>query len=202
MSSSGGNSSTFRKLDKHTVNRVSRIMILSMGGGMGLSSLARSPVDWSRKRKAALIAFALIMAYLQSFYILGVYISDMEYWGTVWIGVTVEQRLLSFALGLLANFGLMAMPFLRAPGRILRTLLALSLSFGLLISAGWLSHDLWVLGLPDVGRTPSTQSAVIFLIDVLLYILPIMLRIAYFLVIFLNLWLLVSLAQISLTVRR
>jgi hypothetical protein len=92
------------------------------------------PADWSWKRKTALIVFALIMAYLHSFYILGFYVSDMEYWGTVWIGVTVEQRLLSFGLGLFANFGLIAVLLLRAPGPTLWAVIALSLTSGLLIS--------------------------------------------------------------------
>lgn len=101
------------------------------------------PADWPRWRKAILIAFALIMAYLHSFYILGFYVSGMEYWGTVWIGVTTEQRLLSFGHAVLANLGPVAMLFLRKLGRLLRFLLAISLSCGALISVGWLTSDLW-----------------------------------------------------------
>ena len=112
---------------------------------------SRVPADWPRRRKAALIAFALIMAYLHSFYLLGFYVSEDEYWWPVWTGMTAEQRLLSFALALFANFGLMAMPFLRAPGRVLRALVTLSLSFGLAISVAWLGHDIYALGLPDMG---------------------------------------------------
>jgi hypothetical protein len=125
---------------------------------MRLPSPSRSPLNWSCKRKVALILFALIMAYLQSFDILGFYTSDTEYWGTVWIGVTAEQRLLSFALGLLANLGLMAMPFLRQPGRMLRTLVALSLGFGLLISTAWLRHGLDTLPIPGSESNASIKQ--------------------------------------------
>jgi hypothetical protein len=111
------------------------------------------PADWSWKRKTALIVFALIMAYLHSFYILGFYVSDMEYWGTVWIGVTVEQRLLSFGLGLFANFGLIAVLLLRAPGPTLCAVIALSLTSGLLISVVWLGRHLWLGGLLNSYNT-------------------------------------------------
>jgi hypothetical protein len=151
--------------------------------------------DWSWRRKAALIVFALIMAYLHSFYILGFYVSEMEYWGTVWIGVTAEQRLLSFGLALFANLGLMAIPFLRAPGRALRTVVALSLTVGVLISVAWLGHDLWILGLPEPGPLPSAEQLVIFVIDVLLFILPVLVRILYAVTICLNFWFLVNLAR-------
>jgi hypothetical protein len=129
------------------------------------------PADWSRKRKALLIVFALMMAYLHSFYILGFYTSKPEYWGTVWIRVTAEQRLLSFVLGLCANAGLIAMPFLRTPGRILRALVALSLTSGLLISVAWLGRDLWVLGLPELGHVSKSEGFAFFLIDLLFSIL-------------------------------
>lgn len=79
----GDNPSTFRKLDKDTHNHISRLIILSADMRMSLASPNRAPAGWSRKRKASLIVFALIMAYLQSFYILGFYTSDIEYWGTV-----------------------------------------------------------------------------------------------------------------------
>jgi hypothetical protein len=116
----------------------------------------RLPAEWSNGRKTALIVFALLMAYLHSFYILGFYVSDMEYWGTVWIGVTAKQRLLSFGLGLLANFGLIAAPFLRAPGRTLRAVVALSLTSGFLISVVWLGRDLWV------GDLLNSYNTVVF----------------------------------------
>ena len=87
------------------------------------------------------------MAYLHSFHILGFYTSDIEYWGTVWIGVTPGQRLLSFALGLFANFGLIATPFLRAPGLLMRSLIAVSLTSGLVVSIAWLAPDLRDIGL-------------------------------------------------------
>jgi hypothetical protein len=168
---------------------------------MSLSSLKRAPVHWSRKRTAALIVFALIMAYLHSFYILGFYTSDIEYWGTVWIGVTTEQRLLSFLLGLFANLGLMAMPFVRAPGRILSAAIALSLAFGLLISVAWLVGDLWDMGLPAPGRVPSTEGIVILLLDILLFALPIAVRVFYAAAIWLNLHFLLSLSGISFAAR-
>lgn len=140
--------------------------------------------DWSWKRKASVIVFALIMTYLHSFYILGFNVSEMEYWGTVWIGVTAEQRLLSFAIGLFANLGLMGMPFLRAPGRVLRAVVALSLTFGLLISIAWLSHDVWTLGLP------SSYNTMIF------RILDILVRIFYAIAIYLNLLFLIKVAEL------
>jgi transposase len=140
------------------------------------------PADWSRKRKASLIVFALIMAYLHSFYILGFYVSETEYWGTVWIGVTAEQRLLSFGLGLFANFGLMALPFLRAPGRVLRAVAVLSLTFGLLTSIAWLSHDIWTLGLP------SSYDTLLF------RVLDILVKVFYLIGIYLNLLLLIKVA--------
>jgi hypothetical protein len=168
---------------------------------MRLASPSRSPVDCSRKRKGGLILFALIMAYLQSFYILGFYTSDIEYWGTVWIGVTVEQRLLSFALGLFANLGLMAMPFLRAPGRVLRTGTALSLASGLLISIAWLTGDLWEMGLPEPGRVPSTERIVILLFDILLFVLPVAVRVFYGAAIWLNFRFLLCLSRMPFAVR-
>jgi hypothetical protein len=152
---------------------------------MSLASPNRAPAGWSRKRKASLIVFALIMAYLQSFYILGFYTSDIEYWGTVWIGVTVEQRLLSFALGLLANFGLMAIPFLRAPGRILRILVMLSLGFGLLISIAWLSHDIDALGL-----LPASYNTMFF------SVLHIVVRVLYAVLVYLDAIYLIKMARL------
>jgi hypothetical protein len=148
----------------------------------------RLPADWSWQRKAALIVFASIMAYLHSFYILGFYTSDIEYWGTVWIGVTAKQRLLSFGLGLFANLGLMAMPFLRAPGRLMRLLLVISLGCGALISTAWLLRDLWVLGLPEVGRVSMSRGIGFFVIALVFSILNIMIRIFYAIAILLNLW--------------
>lgn len=144
----------------------------------------RLPVDWSWRRKTALIVFALMMAYLHSFYILGFYVADMEYWGTVWIGVTAEQRVLSFGLALFANLGLMAMPCLRAPGRILRALVALSLTSGLLISVVWLSRDLWV------GSLLNSYNTVVF------SVLSVLVRIFYALTIFLNLLFLIRISRL------
>jgi hypothetical protein len=160
---------------------------------------AALPPDWSWQRKASLIVFALVMAYLHSFYILGFYVSETEYWGTVWIGVTAGQRLLSFALGLLANFGLMAMPFLRAPGRMLRAAVAVSLAFGLVISLAWLDADLWEWGLPQPGRVPSVVEGIaIFFLDVLLFVLPVAVRVFYVVTIWLTLRFLLSLVQLRL----
>lgn len=162
---------------------------------MSLSSPSRSPVDWSRKRKAGLILFALIMAYLQSFYILGFYTSDIEYWGTVWIGVTVEQRLLSFALGLLANFGLLAMPFLRAPGRILLTLMALSLAFGLLVSIAWLHYGLHTLSAPDLASDAFPTQPALSFIEIFFFVLSLLVRMFYAGAVLLSSWFLVLLAR-------
>ena len=125
-----------------------------------------SPVNWSRKRKVAVVVLALIMTYLHSFYILGFYVSHMEYWGTVWMWVTPEQRLLSFVLGLGANIGLLATPFLRAPGPILRALLTLSLAAGLALSVAWLVRDLWVMGLPDLQLPELSKPFIYTIIDI------------------------------------
>ncbi|MGH6902192.1 MAG: hypothetical protein ACREIR_05580 [Geminicoccaceae bacterium] len=142
------------------------------------------PTDWSWQRKTALIVFALIMAYLHSFYILSFYVSEMEYWGTVWIGVTAEQRLLSFGLGLLANFGLIAVLLLRAPGRPLRAVVALSLTSGLLISVLWLGRDLWVGGLLNSYNTVVFSA------------LSVLVRIFYAMTISLNLLFLIRISRL------
>jgi hypothetical protein len=158
-----------------------------MGVVVARSMAGRSaalPVDWSWQRKTALIVFALIMAYLHSFYILGFYVSEMEYWGTVWIGVTVEQRLLSFGLGFFANFGLIAVLLLRAPGRTLCAVVALSLTSGLLISVLWLGRDLWVGGLLN-----SYNTAVFSALSVLV-------RIFYAMAISLNLLFLIKISRL------
>jgi hypothetical protein len=155
------------------------------------------PADWSWGRKALLIVFALMMAYLHSFYILGFYTSKSEYWGTVWIGVTAEQRLLSFVLGVCANIGLIAMPFLRTPGRIVRTLVALSLTSGMLISVAWLGRDLWVLGLPELGPVSKSEGFAFFLIDLLFSILDVAIRVLYCVAILLNLSFLFRMSRLS-----
>jgi hypothetical protein len=165
---------------------------------MGLGSPSRSPVDWSRKRKAGLILFALIMAYLQSFYILAFYVSDMEYWGTVWIGVTAEQRLLSFLLALLANFGLIAMPLLRSPGRILSGMIALSLAYGMLLSIGWSSYGIGTLSMPVLEPNASRQQVEFWLIGICFFVLYFAVIAFYLGAILLNGWFLVILTRMFL----
>jgi hypothetical protein len=153
------------------------------------------PADWSRKRKALLIVFALMMTYLHSLYIVFFYVTDWDYWWPFWTGMTVEQRLLSYALALFTNFGLMAMPFVRAPGRLLRTLVAVSLGCGALISAAWLLRDLWVLGLPKLAPVSLSEGFAFFLIAVILEFLNIALRVLYATAILLNLWFLVKMTR-------
>lgn len=101
---------------------------------------------WSRRRRAWLFVLGLLMVYLHSLYILAFYVPEEEYWFPFWTGMTVADRLLSFLLAFIANFGLLAAPFLRTPGRWMRALLAASLCWGILISAAWLMRDMVVMG--------------------------------------------------------
>jgi hypothetical protein len=101
---------------------------------------------WSRKRRVAVFALGLLMLYLHSLYILAFYVPEEEYWFPFWTGMTVVDRLLSLVLAFIANFALLATPFLRTPGRWMRALLALSLCCGIAISAVWLAGRLVVMG--------------------------------------------------------
>jgi hypothetical protein len=110
--------------------------------------------------------------------------------------MTVWQRLLSLALALFANLGLMMTPFLRAPGRLLRAVVALSLACGLLISFAWLTGVLWEFGLPVFGRIPSVKDGVVvLLIDAFLFVLPIAVETFHVAAIWLNLRFLVRLVR-------
>jgi hypothetical protein len=109
--------------------------------------------------------------------------------------MTVEQRLFSYALALFANFGLLTMPFVRAPGRLTRPLLAISLGWGALISTAWLLRDLWVLGLPELGPVSTSKGVAFFMIAIILSILNIAIRIFYAIAIFLNLWFLMKIIR-------
>jgi hypothetical protein len=100
------------------------------------------PAGWSRKRRAAVAAFGLFMFYVQSVYFTGFYIPEEEYWFPFWTGMTVGDRLLSLVLALAANVGLIATPFVRAPGRLLRLLLIASLVSGAVVSLSWLTQSL------------------------------------------------------------
>jgi hypothetical protein len=102
--------------------------------------------SWSRQRRVAVAPFALFMLYVQSLYFTGFYIPEEEYWFPFWTGMTVSDRLLSLMLALAANVGLIATPFLRAPGRAVRFLLIASLVSGAAVSLAWLAQDLadWV----------------------------------------------------------
>ena len=121
--------------------------------------------------------------------------NDWDYWWPFWTGMTVEQRLFSYALALFANFGLMTMPFVRAPGRLTRPLLAISLGWGALISTAWLLRDLWVLGLPELGSVSTSKGVAFFMIAIILSILNIAIRIFYAIAIFLNLWFLMKIIR-------
>jgi len=100
------------------------------------------PAGWSRKRRAAVVAFGLFMFYVQSVYFTGFYIPEEEYWFPFWTGMTVGDRLLSLVLALAANVGLIMAPFLRAPGRVLRLPLIASLVSGAIVSLSWLTQNL------------------------------------------------------------
>lgn len=185
-------------LDRPEINRLigtnSYITVVS-AGMLGRRS-GPLPADWSWRRKASLIVFALMMTYLHSLYILFFYVTDWDYWWPFWTGMTVEQRLLSYALALFGNFGLMAMPFVRAPGPAVRLVLAASLGAGALISIAWLSHDLRVLGLPDLGPVSTSEGVAFFAIAVILSILNIAIRVFYATAILLNLWFLMQIIRI------
>jgi hypothetical protein len=60
--------------------------------------------------------------------------------------MTVGDRLLSLALGTGTNIGLIATPFLRAPGRTVRFLITASLISGAAVSLVWLGQSLadWI----------------------------------------------------------
>jgi hypothetical protein len=104
------------------------------------------PTGWSRKRRVAVFALGLLMLYLHSLYILAFYVPEEEYWFPFWTGMTVVDRLLSLILAFIANFALLAAPFLRTPGRWMRTVLAVSLCCGITISTVWLARRLVVMG--------------------------------------------------------
>ena len=150
---------------------------------------------WSRKKCAAVFALGLLMFYLHSLYILGFYVSEDEYWWPVWTGMTLQQRLLSHALALFANLSLLVMPFLRAPGGSMRAVLALSLTFGLVISIAWLARDLWTFGLLNIGSIPTTGHIGIFLGDIILLVSPLLLRGLFATAIFLESWFLFTLVK-------
>jgi hypothetical protein len=127
------------------------------------------PAGWSRKRRAAVAAFGLFMLYVQSVYFRGFYIPEEEYWFPFWTIMTVGDRLLSLVLALAANVGLIATPFLRAPGRLLRLLLIASLVSGAVVSLSWLIRDVvdWIntaIKCPDdfvqilLALAPSTAA--------------------------------------------
>jgi hypothetical protein len=122
------------------------------------------PADWSWRRKVSLIVFALMMTYLHSLYILRFYVSELEYWWPFWTGMTVEQRLFSYALALFANFALMAMPFLRTWGLRMRVLLVISLSCGIAISIAWLARNLIIMGFFPLWPRGSLSSGLITLL--------------------------------------
>jgi hypothetical protein len=102
--------------------------------------------SWARKRRVAVAAFGLFMLYIQSLYFTGFYIPEEEYWFPFWTGMTVGDRLLSLVLATATNIGLIATPFVRAPGRTLRLLLIASLVSGAAVSLAWLGKSLadWV----------------------------------------------------------
>jgi hypothetical protein len=154
------------------------------------------PADWSWKRKTTLVVFALMMTYLHSLYILGFYVSELEYWWPFWTGMTVEQRLFSYALALFANFGLLVAPFLRAPSRQLRASLAVSFGCGALISIAWLLRDLWVmkfspfwplwaLGFRELGALRLTMD----------FASRMVIRLIYAVAIYINLYLLMTIVR-------
>lgn len=133
-----------------------------------------------------MFALGLLMFYLHSLYILSFYVSEDEYWWPIWTEMTIEQRLLSYALALFANFGLLATPFLRTPGRILGAIVALSLISGLLISTGWLVVDLWGMGLLDAGPLPAGGNILRLSADLLLFFSPLIFRALYATTVWLN----------------
>jgi hypothetical protein len=103
---------------------------------------------WSRRRRAAVAIFGLFMLYVQSLYFTGFYLPEEEYWFPFWTGMTVGDRLLSLALASWSNAGLIIAPFLRRPGRVLRTLLVASLACGAIVSFAWIGQSLqgWIEG--------------------------------------------------------
>ena len=74
--------------------------------------------------------------------------------------------LLSLVLAFIANFGLLAVPFLRTPGRWMRTVLAVSLCCGIMISAVWLARGLYVMGFHPLWPRGPLRSG---LIELLIY---------------------------------
>jgi hypothetical protein len=96
---------------------------------------------WPRKRRAAVVLFGLFILYVQSLYFTGFYIPKEEYWFPFWTGMTVGDQLLSLVLATATNIGLIATPFVRAPGRTLRLLLIASLVSGAAVSLAWLGQS-------------------------------------------------------------
>jgi hypothetical protein len=120
--------------------------------------------DWSRRRRVGAFALGLLMLYLHSLYILAFYVPEEEYWFPFWTGMTVVDRLLSLVLAFIANFGLLAAPFLRTPGRRVRTLLAASLCCGITISTVWLARRLVVMGFYPLWPSGPLRSGLIVLL--------------------------------------
>jgi hypothetical protein len=104
---------------------------------------------------------------VQSLCFTGFYIPEEEYWFPFWTGMTVGERLLSLVLAAATNIGLIATPFVRAPGRITRWLLVGSLVSGAAVSMAWVAGNLrgWIedaIQYPEylmrtlLGQGPST----------------------------------------------
>jgi hypothetical protein len=137
---------------------------------------------WSRKRRAAVLALGMLMLYLHSLYILAFYVPEEEYWFPFWTGMTVVDRLLSLILAFIANFALLAVPFLRTPGRWLRTVLAVSLCCGIAISTVWLTRRLIVMGFYPLWPSGPLRSSLIELLifQVIAYLIYAMAIYIYF----------------------
>jgi hypothetical protein len=119
---------------------------------------------WSRRRRVAVFALGLLMLYLHSLYILAFYVPEDEYWFPFWTGMTVVDRLLSLVLAFVGNFALLAVPFLRTPGRWMRVMLAVSLCCGITVSALWLGRRLVVMGFYPLWPSGPLRSSLIELL--------------------------------------
>jgi hypothetical protein len=155
-------------------------------------------VDWSPGWKGVLVVFALLMTYLHSLNILGLYVTEGEYWWPVWTGMTAGERLLSYALALFANLGLMTLPFVHTPRRGMRIVLTVSLVSGILICVAWLAHDFSVMGFPDFGPPPKLSGGIVgVFLDLLIFVALPLVWTFYVLAIWMNLKFVVALMRMQ-----
>ncbi|MGH6899831.1 MAG: hypothetical protein ACREJ5_25315 [Geminicoccaceae bacterium] len=95
---------------------------------------------WPVGRRIALFLFGLFMQFAHSVFFRMLLVPGYE-----WLD-TIEPRLyvLGEALAMTTNFGLLALPFLKAPGRVMRPVVITALALGALANAAWMIRGLFL----------------------------------------------------------